>query len=578
MVVMKGNKKKHIIQFVLNLAIIILVAVIGTITFIRWDLTEEKRFSLTPATIELLENLDNKVLIKVYLKGDYPADFKRLENATRELLIELRSYSNDNVEYLFINPSENPNKKQREKIYGDLVGAGLMYTNLPIETADGIQEKIIFPGALVSQGDQVLPVQLLKSKERVPNAVMINNSINNLEFEIVSAIRKLQLETKQSIALLKGYGTLSGIEIEDMAQSLLEYYNLASVEINGNINALSSVIDNKGFRKNNYDLLIIPKPTTQFKDKDRFIIDQFIMHGGKVMWLIDAVAASMDSLKNSQQTVGLPLGLNIYDMLFTYGVRINKNLLLDKTCAPIWLNVGNYGDRPNMKMFPWYFNPILIPQGGHPIISNIDPVLTQFASSIDAVGDSSIHKTPLLQTSELTKIYNAPARINLGIINAPLDFGSNPKPFQTVAMLLQGKFESHFKYSLPPQLIQADEIDFREQSPENQMLVISDGDMIRNPINSADNRFFPLGYEKNAGRVIYGNKDFLLNAINFLLDDQSLISIRSKTITLRKLNTDKVLKEYRLWQIINLITPILMIVLLGIVLNWSRRKHFSKSP
>ena len=577
MVVMKENRRNHITRFAINLAIIILVAIIGTLTFIRWDLTEEKRYSLTPATITLLENLDNKVLIKVYLKGDYPADFKRLENATRELLIELRSYSN-NIEYQFINPSENPNKKQREKIYGDLIGAGLMYSNLPIETADGIQEKIIFPGALVSQGDKVLPVQLLKSKERVPNAVMINNSINNLEFEIVSAIRKLQLETKQSIAILKGYGTLSGIEIEDMAQSLLEYYNVSSVEINGNINAFSNVIDDKSYRQNIYDLLIIAKPTMQVHDKDRFIIDQFIMHGGKVMWLIDAVAASMDSLKNNQQTVGLPLGLNIYDMLFTYGARINKNLLLDKTCAPIWLNVGNYGDRPNMKMFPWYFNPILIPQGGHPIISNIDPVLTQFASSIDAVGDTSIFKTPLLQTSELTKIYNAPARINLGIINAPMDFSINSKPFQTVAMLLQGKFESHFRYSLPPRLIEADEIDFREQSPENQMLVISDGDMIRNPVNSADNRFFPLGYEKNVGRVIYGNKDFLLNAINFLLDDQSLISIRSKTITLRKLNTDRVLKEYRFWQIVNLISPLLVIVLLGIVLNWSRRKHFSKTP
>ena len=576
MVVMKENRRNHITRFAINLAIIILVAIIGTLTFIRWDLTEEKRYSLTPATITLLENLDNKVLIKVYLKGDYPADFKRLENATRELLIELRSYSN-NIEYQFINPSENPNKKQREKIYGDLIGAGLMYSNLPIETADGIQEKIIFPGALVSQGDKVLPVQLLKSKERVPNAVMINNSINNLEFEIISAIRKLQLETKQSIAILKGYGTLSGIEIEDMAQSLLEYYNVSSIEINGNINAFSNVIDDKSYRQNIYDLLIIAKPTTQFNDKDRFIIDQFIMHGGKVMWLIDAVAASMDSLKSNQQTVGLPLGLNIYDMLFTYGARINKNLLLDKTCAPIWLNVGNYGDRPNMKMFPWYFNPILIPQGGHPIISNIDPVLTQFASSIDAVGDTSIFKTPLLQTSELTKIYNAPARINLGIINAPMDFSINSKPFQTVAMLLQGKFESHFRYSLPPRLIEADEIDFREQSPENQMLVISDGDMIRNPVNSADNRFFPLGYEKNAGRVIYGNKDFLLNAINFLLDDQSLISIRSKTITLRKLNTDRVLKEYRFWQIVNLISPLLVIVLLGIVLNWSRRKHFSKT-
>jgi ABC-2 type transport system permease protein len=574
---MKKDKRKNIIRFLINLAIIILVAIISSLAFMRWDLTEEKRYSLTPATIELLENLDSKVLVNVYLKGDYPADFKRLENATRELLIELRSYSNNNIEYQFINPSENPDKKQREKIYGDLIGAGLMYTNLPIETADGIQEKIIFPGALISQGEKTYPVQLLKSKERVPNAQMINNSINNLEFEIISAIRKLQLNKKQNIAVLEGNGELTGIEIEDMMQSLRDFYNVSSIKIDGNINAFSNVIDNKGYRKNNYDLLIIPKPTQKFSDKDRFIIDQYIMHGGKVVWLIDAVSANMDSLQNKQQTIGFPLDLNIYDMLFTYGARVNKNLLLDKTCAPIWLNVGNYGDRPNMKMFPWYFDPIIIPQGNHPIVNNIDPVLTRFTSSIDGVGDESITKTPLLQTSELTKIYNAPARINLGIINAPLDFRVNNKPFQIVAMLLQGKFESYFKFSLPPVIADADEIDFKDQSPENQMLVISDGDIIRNPVNSSDNRFFPLGYEKNAGRIIYGNKDFLLNAINFMLDDQSLISIRSKTITLRKLNVDKVLKEYRFWQIFNLVLPILMIVILGIVLNWSRKKYYSKT-
>jgi ABC-2 type transport system permease protein len=301
------------------------------------------------------------------------------------------------------------------------------------------------------------------------------------------------------------------------------------------------------------------------------------MHGGKVVWLIDAVSANMDSLQNKQQTIGFPLDLNIYDMLFTYGARVNKNLLLDKTCAPIWLNVGNYGDRPNMKMFPWYFDPIIIPQGNHPIVNNIDPVLTRFTSSIDGVGDATIIKTPLLQTSELTKIYTAPARINLGIINAPIDFRMNNKPFQTVAMLLQGKFESYFKFSIPPVIADADEIDFKVESPENQMLVISDGDIIRNPVNTSNNRFFPLGYEKNAGRIIYGNKDFLLNAINFMLDDQSLISIRSKTITLRKLNLDKVLKEYRFWQVFNLVIPILMIVILGIVLNWSRKKYYSKT-
>ena len=573
---MNKTKKKHITRFLVNIILILLVAAISSRAFFRWDLTEEKRYSLAPATIDVLKNLNDKILIKVYLKGDYPADFKRLEKATRELLDEFRSYSNDNIEFQFINPSESPDKKQREKIYGDLIKSGLMYTNLPFETPDGIQEKIIFPGALVSRGEKTIPVQLLKSRERVPNAVMINNSINNLEFEFISAIRRIQLNKRQNIAWLKGHGELDGIEVEDFIQALGEYYNVTGIDPKGNINAFSSVIDNKSYRYNNFDLLIVAKPTKKFNDKDRFIVDQFIMHGGKVLWLLDAVAADMDSLKNKQQTIGMPLDLNIYDMLFTYGVRLNKNLLLDKTCAPIWLNVGNYGDRPNLKMFPWYFSPILIPRTGHPIVSNIDPVLTRFVSSLDAVGDSTIEKTVLLQTSELTRIYNAPARINLGIINSPMDFSVNAKPFRTVAMLLRGKFESFFKYSLPPAISEAEEIDYKDISPETQMIVVSDGDVVRNPVNSAGNRFFPLGYEKNAGRVVYGNKTFLLNAVNFLLDDQSLISVRSKTITLRKLNADKVMKNYRFWQMLNLILPILLIIIPGILLNVIRKKHYSK--
>lgn len=570
---MKKANRQHSITFFLRLAIILLVAVIGSLRFVRWDLTEEKRYTLTPATIELLDSLEQNILIKVYLKGDYPADFKRLENATRELLVEFHSYSSK-IDFEFINPSANPNKKQREKGYGELIKSGLMYTNLPIETADGIQEKIIFPGALVSHGDQIVPVQLLKSRERIPNAAMINTSINNLEFELISAVRKLQRLKKQRIGFLQGYGCLQGIEIEDIRQSLDEFYITSSVKLDSNINALSSVIDNKGFRYNGIDLLVVPKPVEPISNKDRFIIDQYIMHGGKVMWLLDAVDADMDSLKNQQQTIGLPLNLGVYDMLFTYGVRLNKNLVLDKTCAPIWLNVGNYGDRPNLKMFPWYFDPILIAKTPHPIVSNIDPVLTQFASSLEAVGDTAITKTPLLQSSELSRMYNAPARINLGIINAPMDFSINAKPNQTVAMLLSGKFESHFKYSLPAAITEADEIDFKAQSPDNQMLIVSDGDVIRNPVNSAQNRFFPLGYDKQAGRIVYGNREFLLNAINFLLDDESLISVRSRTITLRKLNADRILKEYRFWQGFNILLPMILIVVLGIVLVGIRKRIY----
>jgi ABC-2 type transport system permease protein len=571
---MNSKKSKSLIQYFIQLAIIILAAYIASITFFRLDLTSDKRYSLTPASIELMESLENDILVRVYLKGDYPADFKQLENATRELLEELRSYSNDHLEFVFINPSESSDKKEREKFYGDLVKSGLIYTNIPIETSDGIQEKILFPGALISLGEKEIPVQLLKGRERIPNAVMINQSINNLEYEFSSAIQKLLQTNKKNIAFIEGHGELEGIEVEDMYSSLLEYYNVERVSIDENINSLSSVIDGKGYRVNKYDLIIIAKPQFAFSDKDRFILDQYIMHEGKVIWMMDGVNADMDSLRATQQNIALPTKFNLEDMLFNYGARINKDLILDKTCAPIMLNVGNFGDQAQMKMFPWYFSPILIPMSSHPIVSNVDPILTQFASSVDAVGDSSIHKTVLLESSDLTRIYKAPARVNLAIVNSPMDFSVNAEPYRPVAILLEGEFESFFKFSISPVIKEADEIDFKEKSGATKMIVIGDGDIIRNPVNAAQRRFYPLGYDKNAGRIVYGNKDFLMNAVNFLLSDQQLISIRSKTITLRQLNSEKVKTEYRFWQSINLILPVMPIVALGIGLNWYRKKKY----
>jgi ABC-2 type transport system permease protein len=571
---MNSKKSKSIIQFFIQLGIIVLAAYILSISFFRIDLTSEKRYSLTQSTIELMENLDNDILVRVYLKGDYPADFKRLENATRELLEELRSYSNDHLEFVFINPSESSDKKEREKFYGDLMQSGLLYTNLPIETSDGIQEKILFPGALISLGETEIPIQILKGRERVANASMINQSINNLEYEFTSAFQKLLQKNKKSIAFIEGHGELASIDVGDITASLKEYYNVDRVMINENINSLSNVIDGKGYRINKYDLILVAKPQVEFSDKDRFILDQYIMHGGKVIWMIDGVVADMDSLRVSQQNIAPPTNLRLEDMLFNYGARINKDLILDKTCAPIMLNVGNFGDQAQMKMFPWYFNPILIPLSSHPIVSNVDPVLTQFASSVDAVGDSSIHKTVLLESSELTRIYKAPARINLAIVNSPMDFSSNAQPFRPVAILLEGEFESFFKFSLSPALKNADEIDFKEKSIPTKMIIIGDGDIIRNTVNEARNRLYPLGYDKNAGRVVYGNKDFFMNAVNFLLSDQQLISIRSKTITLRQLNIEKVKTEYRFWQLINLILPIFIIILMGIGLNYYRKKKY----
>ncbi len=571
----KSAASRDIVQLVLSLSIVLCLAWLGSVFFFRIDLTSEKRHTLTENTTEFLQDLDELIYVKVYLKGEYPAMFKQLEMATREKLQEMRAYSNGNLEFEFIDPTNVEDKTIREENYRKLVDSGLQYTTLQIREKSGVSERIIFPAAEITYRGETLPLQLLKSQERIPNIEMINNSINNLEYEFMNVFYQLKQTEKPKVAFLQGHGELDRMETGDLANALEAFYEVYYVELDGQLSALTRSVGETTYRQNIYDALIIAKPTQPFDERDKFILDQFIMRGGKVIWLIDAMTASMDSLERSDLTMALSMDLNLDDQLFRYGVRINKNLLIDRSCAPIGIMTGPMGNQQQMEYFPWYFKPLIISESNHPVVSNLDPIAMEFVSSIDTLARQGVRKNILLTTSPYTRIFRSPVRVSLNIVRIDPDFGNNTSPHQPVAALLEGTFESAFKNRLPPQVTDAAEIGFMEDSDPTSMLVVADGDLARNRVNRARGQIYPLGFDRYVGRKVYGNREFLVNAVNYMLGDASLISIRSRTVTLRPLDAERLSAERGQWQVVNISLPVFMVIILGVVQYFIRKRKYT---
>ena len=556
-------KKRDLIQLLCGIIIITLLNIIGSFAFQRFDLTSEKRFTLSKATKDLVKNLDDIVYVKVYLEGDFPASYKRLRNATKEMLDEFRAISKENIQYEFINPSADPDEKRRREIYEQLTKQGLQYTNLQVKESGGKSEKIIFPGAIITYKGRETPLQLLKSQMGAHPEEMINNSIQQLEYEITNSIRKLTIDNKPQIAFIEGHGELTETEVKDITLSLNEYYDVKRVRIDEKLRALRD-----------FKAVIIAKPDSAFSDKDKFIIDQFIMSGGKVLWLIDASDASMDSLVNSNLTMAVTRDLRLDDQLFKYGARINYNLVQDLQSAPIPIVIGYIGNQPQQKLFPWLYFPLLVSTSTHPIVNNLNAVKAEFISTIDTVGSSNIKKTVLLHTSKYTKIVNSPVRISLNLLRDEPQPEQFNKPNQPVALLLEGEFESVFLNRMVPQIAESKEIGFKGRSPATKMIVVADGDIIKNDIQKSTGKFYPLGYDRFTGEI-YGNKNFILNAVNYLCDDSGLIAVRSRELKLRLLDNTKVVEERFKWQFINTTLPILLVLLFGIVHYFIRKRKYA---
>ena len=572
-------KRNNIVQLAMWLLIIVLLNVIGSFLYTRLDLTSERRYSLSDATKKMLRGLDDVVYFKVYLEGDFPAGFKRLRNETREMLNEFRAYS-DNIQYEFIDPSGNPDKRERNNLYQQLITAGLNPTDLQVKTNDGNSQQVIFPGAIISYKNKELPLELLMNQVAVAPDQVLNNSVQQLEYNISSAIRKLSVPRKPKIAFIYGHGELSEIETADIRQALSDYYIVDRIKIDGRLNSLTERDTEDSLKvsiRNIYKAIIVAGPDSAYSEKDKFIIDQFVMRGGKVLWLIDPVSATMDSLQSSRQTIGIAGTNNLEDQLFNYGVRVNANLVVDINCLPIPMVTGMTGNKPQTTFVPWFFFPVIMPTAQHPVVRNLNAVKCEFVSSLDTIQKAGIKKTYLLTTSKYSLTLMAPTIISLDMARQDPDPAQFNQPFQNIAVLLEGRFESLFLNRIPPAIAQDRSIGFLSKSEKTSMIVVTDGDIIKNQVNFGQGGFepLPLGYDKYT-RQSFGNKDFIMNAINYLCDDSGLISARSRELKLRLLDSTRVKDEKLKWQLINVILPVLLVLIFGMVQHFMRRRRFGR--
>jgi len=571
---------QNLFQFFFGLLVVVLANIIGSYVYTRFDLTSEKRYTLSEATQQMLSEIDDMVFFRVYLHGDFPAGFKRLERETRDMINEFRAY-NKNIEYRFINPAETKDVDERNKIYRQLMEKGLEPTDLQVRTADGTSQKIIFPGALVTYKGKEIALSLLTSRRGTPPDEILNSSVENLEFAIADAIRKLVTQRRPKIAFIEGHGEFDRNQTADARAALNDYYVVERIRIDGKLNSLSErkMIDslNTGII-NKYEVIIIAGPDSAFSEKDKFIIDQFVMRGGKVLWLVDPVFASMDSLQLNSETMGIAKDLNLTDMFFKYGFRLNNELVMDLKALEIPIKTGQIGDQPKFDFFPWYYFPIITPQSTtDPIVRNLNAIKTEFVSSVDFVqSPAEVEKSVLLTSSEYSRTVRAPVLITLDMLGQPVDERLYNRQYIPVAARVEGKFESLYKNRIPSEVARNEDIDFREVSLPTRMIVFADGDVIRNQMQLSQGNYLPLplGYDKYTGQQ-FGNKDFILNAMNYLTDDSGLISIRSRELKLRLLNKTKIDSERIRWQVLNVLAPVVLIILFGLVQAAIRRKRYA---
>ncbi|MBQ9639258.1 MAG: gliding motility-associated ABC transporter substrate-binding protein GldG [Bacteroidales bacterium] len=573
----RNLRRTHLLELGAALLIIVFANIISNYFFGRIDLTAEKRYTLSPATKSLLKAVDEPVLFRVYLEGDFPSDYQRLQHETRDMLNQFRAY-NRNIEYEFVNPNAYEDPKEQRAFYDKLAQKGIQPSYIQVKKADGVTQQIIIPAADVIYKGNETSIQLLTNQAYVANDIALNNSIQNLEYVLSNAIRGLSRVFKPHIGFLTGHGELERGSIYDIQLSLLENYRVENVPLTEDINVLTGRVRNADSTVsliNKFDLLIVPKPQQPFTDQELFILDQFVMYGGKILWLIDPLNADLDSLADQGQTIATRLPLNLDEMLFAYGVRVNPNLIMDIRCRPIPMNVGYVGDKPQIDFRPWLYFPDIIPLSKHPIVRNLDIIKTDFVSGIDLI-ENDITKTILLASSEYSRVKNAPVIIDLNETKTDIqqmDRRLFNKQHIPVSVLLEGTFRSMWRNRLAPSFTQIPEMGYKTESEPTKMIVISDGDIIKNRFNYKENSSYPLGYDYYTN-TMYANKQFLLNCIDYLTGEEDILNTRSRDISLRKLNVIKAHEWRKRCQWFNVLLPVVLILCIAPIVALCRRRRY----
>ena len=563
----KSNKIQALIQLLLFGGILLFVNILGNYLYTSFDLTEDKRFTLTDATRNLLSTIDDPVTVRVLLTGNFSKGFKRLQRSTEEMLSDFNG-QNGYIEYIFEDPFAGTDQEVQER-QQNLAKDGIIPTRLSDKEIDETSEQYIYPWVIIYYKNRSRAVNILENQTPGANPeVIINNSISLLEYKFADAIQKIKNETPPVVAFTTGHGELAPEQTASFEKELRRYAQTGRIVLDSTIEINQKV-----------GVLVVAKPTKPFSEKDKFKIDQYVMNGGKVLWLMDRMDITLDSLRGKPYYIPMDYPLNLEDILFRYGVKIEPNLVLDMESSRIPLVVGEVGGKAQTELFPWYYHPIVTSGSDHPIVKSLDRVQLYFPSGLDTTvtTPTPVRKTVLLQSSQYTRTQFNPVRVNTQIARYKPDKTKFNKPSKPLAVLLEGVFTSVYRNRVPSEMeegLKAINLTYQEQSVPTQMIVVSDGDVARNNIIPTNGEIEPLGYNRYE-RYTFANTLFLTNAIDYLLDNEGVIEARGREVKLRLLNQVKAEEEKTKWQMLNLGLPLLCLGLFGILFRVIRRKRFA---
>lgn len=542
------------------LALLVLLNLMSSFYFFRIDLTEEKRYTIKAPTKEMLGRLDDEVYVEVFLAGDLNAGFTRLQKSVREILEEFRVYSGNRVRFTFTNPTAALSQQAQAEFARDLAARGVQMLPV-IENRDGERiEKMVFPGAIVSYDGMETGVMLFKGNRAQNSQEVLNQSVEGLEYELASAIARLSSEERKSVTLLTGHGELDSLQIGSLRAALDEMYDVARVDISA-VRQLPQT-----------DVTILAKPVFTFSESDKLKLDQYLMRGGRLLLFIDRLDARMDSASRPDY-FAFAYETGLEDQLFRYGIRVNPNLVQDAVAAKYPVVTGQVGNQPQIMQMDWPFFPLANGNPDHIITRNLDRSLARFASAIDTVKAVGVKKTPLLFTSPYARSITAPVKVSVNDLRGKLDpsqFNAGPLP---LAWLLEGTFTSLYRNRFLP--AGAVEVDFLEQSVATKIMVVADGDFVKNDVNPRNGQVQQLGLDPFSGYT-FANQDVVLNMVSYLADDGGLINTRSKEVKIRPLDRQKIRESKMYWQMLNIGLPLVALVVFGLVRAWYRRQKYAR--
>ncbi|MBC5838119.1 gliding motility-associated ABC transporter substrate-binding protein GldG [Flavobacterium muglaense] len=556
-------QKNNLKTVLITVALLLIANGISMRYFHRFDLTKDKRYTLSETSLKIIQQVKEPLSIKIYMEGDLPSEFKRLQQETQQLLEEFQAY-NKNIVFEFVNPLENEDASMDN--IKELYRKGLTPVNITVDDKGKQSQAMVFPWAIAVYNNKEVNIPLLKNIMGVTTTEKVIGSVQHLEYSIADAINKITVAKQKKIAVIKGNGELQDILMAKFLLQIRESYHIGPFTLDSVSKSPMQTLE----ALEKYDLAVIAKPTETFTDAEKQVLDQYIINGGKTLWLVDQVAVEMDSLYNSNgATLAYPRDLNLNDMFFKYGFRINPDIVKDEQGSSIKLATGEQGSATQYQEFNWKFAPQVYPESTHPIVKNLGGIKFDFANPIDTL-KNGIKKTVLLQSSKYSKKVGTPVEVNLNIVeeetspNHYINTGNIP-----LSILLEGQFHSVFENRVLP----FEQSNFKKEGKASKMIVISDGDLIKNQL---DKNFQPveLGFDQRSGNL-YDNKDFMLNCVNYLLDDTGLINIRSKDLDLPLLDKEKVYQNYTQTQIITIGLPILILGLFGVLFTFIRKRKNS---